>query len=71
MSPIKFLPSKKKASHLPGFIAESILGVAGQIEFPKGYLPRVYQLIRDAGGVCIAGRSPSWIWPGRKPHVGI
>ncbi|MFT7619219.1 MAG: 4-aminobutyrate aminotransferase-like enzyme/Ser/Thr protein kinase RdoA (MazF antagonist) [Planctomycetota bacterium] len=37
-----------------GFISESILGVAGQIEFPAGYLAEVYSKVRAAGGVCIA-----------------
>ena len=39
---------------LAGFIAESILGVAGQIELPSGYLECVYKSVREAGGVCIA-----------------
>ncbi|WOC15732.1 Acetylornithine/succinyldiaminopimelate aminotransferase [Pseudochrobactrum sp. MP213Fo] len=39
----------------PGFfIAESIPSVAGQVFMPDGYLKEVYQLIRDAGGICIA-----------------
>ncbi|PKI16580.1 aminotransferase class III-fold pyridoxal phosphate-dependent enzyme [Colwellia sp. 12G3] len=36
------------------FICESLQGVAGQIIMPDGYLTNVYQLVRDAGGVCIA-----------------
>src|SRR6185503_19361274 len=28
--------------------------VAGQIIFPDGYLARVYEAVREAGGVCIA-----------------
>ncbi len=36
------------------FISESILGCAGQIEFPAGYLPAAYRYTRQAGGVCIA-----------------
>jgi len=39
---------------LCGFIAESMPSVAGQIIFPDGYLGRVYEGVRDAGGVCIA-----------------
>ncbi|MEO3435377.1 aminotransferase class III-fold pyridoxal phosphate-dependent enzyme [Inquilinus sp. CAU 1745] len=39
----------------PGyFIAESIPSVAGQIFLPDGYLARVYEMVRAAGGVCIA-----------------
>src|ERR1051326_1292645 len=44
----------QKLSRLCGFIAESMPSVAGQIVFPDGYLARVYEAVRDAGGVCIA-----------------
>jgi len=36
------------------FIAESIQGVGGFVEFPQGYLKHTYEHIRAAGGVCIA-----------------
>src|SRR5436853_1620846 len=36
------------------FIAESIQGVGGLVEFPQGYLKQTYEYIRAAGGVCIA-----------------
>ncbi|WP_022665685.1 aminotransferase class III-fold pyridoxal phosphate-dependent enzyme [Desulfospira joergensenii] len=39
---------------LAGFIAETFPSVGGQIIPPKGYLPAVYEKIRNAGGVCIA-----------------
>lgn len=39
---------------LAGFIAETFPSVGGQIIPPKGYLTKVYQQIRAAGGVCIA-----------------
>lgn len=39
---------------LCGFIAESMPSVAGQIVLPDGYLQVVYDVVRDAGGVCIA-----------------
>ena len=39
---------------LAGFIAEAILGCAGQMPLPDGYLKMVYELVREAGGVCIA-----------------
>ena len=41
-------------SKLCGFIAESLPSVAGQVVLPSGYLERVYEVIRSAGGVCIA-----------------
>ncbi len=39
---------------LCGFIAESMPSVAGQIVLPDGYLTKVYEAVRAAGGVCIA-----------------
>ncbi len=39
---------------LCGFIAESMPSVAGQIVLPDGYLKKVYEAVRAAGGVCIA-----------------
>lgn len=51
------------------FICESLQGVAGQIIMPDGYLSKVYQQVRAAGGVCIAdevqvgfGRVGSHMW---------
>lgn len=51
------------------FIAESIQGVGGVVEFPQGYLKQVYEYVRAAGGVCIAdevqtgfGRLGSHFW---------
>jgi 4-aminobutyrate aminotransferase-like enzyme len=46
--------ARELRSSLCGFIAESMPSVAGQIIFPDGYLARVYEAVRDAGGVCIA-----------------
>jgi alanine-glyoxylate transaminase/(R)-3-amino-2-methylpropionate-pyruvate transaminase len=52
-----------------GFIAESIQGVGGFVEFPKGYLKQTYEYVRAAGGVCIAdevqtgfGRTGTHFW---------
>lgn len=39
---------------IAAFIAESIQGVGGFVEFPRGYLKQVYEYVRAAGGVCIA-----------------
>ena len=44
----------KIGARLCGFIAESLPSVAGQIVLPQGYLGRVYDAVRNAGGVCIA-----------------
>ena len=34
---------------LAAFIAESVMSCAGQIEFPAGYLSRVFEEVRKAG----------------------
>jgi alanine-glyoxylate transaminase/(R)-3-amino-2-methylpropionate-pyruvate transaminase len=51
------------------FIAESIQGVGGCVEFPQGYLKPTYDHVRAAGGVCIAdevqtgfGRTGTHFW---------
>src|ERR1700704_6013898 len=51
------------------FIAESIQGVGGFVEFPQGYLKQTYEYVRAAGGVCIAdevqtgfGRTGTHFW---------
>ncbi len=51
------------------FIHESIMGCGGQVPMPDGFLPEVYQAVRDAGGVVIAdevqtgfGRAGSSFW---------
>ena len=46
--------ARKLESRLCGFIAESMPSVAGQIVLPDGYLQKVYDAARAAGGVCIA-----------------
>lgn len=45
---------REKGRNVGGFIAESILSCAGQVMLPDGYLPRAYDIIREAGGLCIA-----------------
>jgi alanine-glyoxylate transaminase/(R)-3-amino-2-methylpropionate-pyruvate transaminase len=52
-----------------GFIAESIQGVGGFVEFPQGYLKQTYEYVRAAGGLCIAdevqtgfGRTGTHFW---------
>jgi len=39
---------------IAAFVAESIQGVGGFVEFPEGYLKAAYEHVRAAGGVCIA-----------------
>lgn len=51
------------------FLCESVLGNAGGVLLPDGYLPGAYERVREAGGVCIAdevqvgfGRMGSSFW---------
>ncbi|KAH8502924.1 hypothetical protein H0E87_014292 [Populus deltoides] len=52
-----------------GFVSETIQGVGGAVELAPGYLKLVYDIVRKAGGVCIAdevqtgfGRTGSHYW---------
>jgi alanine-glyoxylate transaminase / (R)-3-amino-2-methylpropionate-pyruvate transaminase len=51
---IKDLIDTATPGKVAAFIAESIQGVGGFVEFPKGYLKQAYEYVRAAGGVCIA-----------------
>jgi 4-aminobutyrate aminotransferase-like enzyme/Ser/Thr protein kinase RdoA (MazF antagonist) len=39
---------------IAAFFAESLMGCAGQIAFPPGYLQEAYRHVRAVGGVCVA-----------------
>lgn len=61
---------------LAGFICEVVPSVGGQIFFPHDYLGRVYDYVRDAGGLCIAdevqtgfGRIGTHMWAFEKFNV--
>ncbi|MCO5549844.1 hypothetical protein L7F22_003318 [Adiantum nelumboides] len=63
------LISSSTPGKVAGFIAETIQGAGGAVELAPGYLPAVYEHIRNAGGVCIAdevqtgfGRTGSHYW---------
>ena len=54
---------------LAAFFAEGIMGCGGQMPLPDGYLKRAYELVRGAGGICVAdevqtgfGRVGSHFW---------
>ncbi|HEY9262964.1 aminotransferase class III-fold pyridoxal phosphate-dependent enzyme [Chitinophaga sp.] len=61
---------------IAAFICETLLGVGGQIPLPPGYLEKVYQHVRAAGGLCIAdevqvgfGRVGHQFWGFQLQHV--
>jgi len=45
---------QKEGRNVAGFIAESILSCGGQVLLPPEYLYHSYEVIRSAGGLCIA-----------------
>ncbi len=60
---------QKRGRKPAAFIAESLMGCAGQIPFPRGYLKKAFQFVRNVGGLCIAdevqvgfGRIGSHYW---------
>jgi len=66
---VKSLIDYATPGKVAAFIAESIQGVGGFVEFPPGYLQHTYEHIRAAGGVCIAdevqtgfGRTGTHFW---------
>lgn len=55
--------------HVAGFVAESFQGVGGVTMYPPGYLEQTYEIVREAGGVCICdevqagfGRTGKHFW---------
>lgn len=60
---------QKNGNNMPVFIAESLMGCGGQLVMPEDFLKRAYELVRGAGGICIAdevqigfGRMGSHFW---------
>jgi 4-aminobutyrate aminotransferase-like enzyme len=43
-----------KGRGVGGLIIEPIISCGGQIELPDGFLAKAYQLVREAGGLCIS-----------------
>ncbi|RWS12041.1 hypothetical protein B4U79_05290, partial [Dinothrombium tinctorium] len=61
---------------IAGFIAESIQGVGGVVQYPKDFLKKAYQLIKQRGGVFIIdevqtgfGRTGSNFWGFQNHNV--
>eukprot|EP01129_Flabellula_baltica_P015797 TRINITY_DN8174_c0_g1_i1.p1 TRINITY_DN8174_c0_g1~~TRINITY_DN8174_c0_g1_i1.p1 ORF type:complete len:458 (-),score=103.17 TRINITY_DN8174_c0_g1_i1:9-1382(-) len=48
------LELEKDGSPIAAFIGEAIMGCAGQVVLPEGYLKRIFDIVRSFGGVCIA-----------------
>jgi len=46
--------SLPKGKSVAGFFAESIQGVGGSVQFPRGFLKRAFERVRELGGVCIS-----------------
>jgi len=44
----------KAGGHVSAFFCESILSCGGQVVLPAGYLQQVYDVMHQAGAVCIA-----------------
>ncbi|MED6148481.1 hypothetical protein PIB30_053579 [Stylosanthes scabra] len=42
------------SGNVAAFVAEAIQGVGGIVEMAPGYLPLAYEMVRKAGGLCIA-----------------
>jgi len=60
---------QKKGKKVSTFIAEALMGCGGQLVLPKGFLKKAFNLVRAAGGICIAdeiqigfGRVGSHFW---------
>jgi 4-aminobutyrate aminotransferase-like enzyme len=45
---------KESTVPISAFISEPVVGCAGQVPLPKGYLNEVYPAIRAQGGICIS-----------------
>ncbi|PKH51315.1 peptidase M23 [Tenacibaculum sp. Bg11-29] len=45
---------KEKGRNVGAFIIEPIISCGGQVELPKGFLAKVYEYIRNEGGLCIS-----------------
>ena len=46
--------SLPKGNSVAGFFAESIQGGGGTVQYPRGYIKRAFERVRQLGGVCIS-----------------
>lgn len=56
----ELLHSTVPKNRIAGFIAESIQGVGGFVQFPRNYLKRAYDLVKERGGLFIADEVRDW-----------
>ena len=66
---VKNLIDYATPGRVAAFFAESIQGVGGTVVYPEGFLQEAYEVVRAAGGVCIAdevqtgfGRTGASFW---------
>lgn len=45
---------KEKGRNVGAFIIEPIISCGGQVELPEGFLTKVYEYVRNEGGLCIS-----------------
>lgn len=45
---------KEKGRNVGAFIIEPIISCGGQVELPEGFLAKVYEYVRNEGGLCIS-----------------
>ena len=68
-------------SGIAAFFAESIQGVGGTVQYPKGFLKAAFSRVQEKGGVCLAdevqtgfGRTGEHYWGfeahGVSPDIG-
>ena len=69
--------SLPKGKSVAGFFAESIQGVGGSVQYPRGYIKRAFNRVRELGGVCISdevqtgfGRTGDHFW-GFEVHKNV
>ncbi len=67
---------QNKGRNVGAFIIEPIISCGGQIELPEGFLEKAYQMVREAGGICISdevqtgcGRMGKTFWGFQLHHV--
>ena len=70
------LSIKKQGKQLSAFVVEPIMGCGGQVILPDEFLKQSFELVRNAGGICIAdevqigfGRVGTDFWGFETAHV--